>query len=141
MTTNARGRYGLPTASIALGSGRYLTVHRASNILARLRGLLGREPLTPAEGLVIEPCNSIHTFGMGYEIDVVFLSADWRVLAISADLVRGRVAGRLAAARVLELRGGAAAMHDIKVGDLLRCVEGPRAAQACTHPDTARQEG
>ena len=38
----------------------------------RMRGLLGRS-LESGESLWIEPCNSVHTFFMKYDIDVIFL--------------------------------------------------------------------
>ncbi len=48
----------------------------------RTRGLLAHPELAPGEGLVIEPCNSVHTFFMGYPLDVVFASRDATVLGV-----------------------------------------------------------
>lgn len=48
-------------------------VVRPRSFLARARGLLGRPALAPDEGLWLDPCNSIHMFGMRFPIDVVFL--------------------------------------------------------------------
>ena len=48
----------------------------------RTRGLLAHPALGPGEGLVIEPCNSVHTFFMGYPLDIVFASVDATVLGV-----------------------------------------------------------
>jgi uncharacterized membrane protein (UPF0127 family) len=48
-------------------------VSLANTFVARARGLLGREGLVPGEGLVIEPCGSVHTVGMAFPIDVLHL--------------------------------------------------------------------
>lgn len=39
---------------------------------ARMRGLLGRRGLPPGQGLLITPCNAIHTLGMRFAIDARF---------------------------------------------------------------------
>lgn len=41
----------------------------ADGYWTRLRGLIGSKPLEPGEGLLIVPCNSIHTHFMGFPID------------------------------------------------------------------------
>jgi uncharacterized protein len=48
----------------------------------RTRGLLGRDGLGPAEGLLIRRCRSIHTFGMRFAIDAVLLDRRDRVVAV-----------------------------------------------------------
>ncbi|MFH1679746.1 MAG: DUF192 domain-containing protein [Candidatus Eisenbacteria bacterium] len=49
---------------------------------SRLVGLMGRKALAPDEGLVIRPCESIHTMWMRFPIDVVFV--DVRNTAVRA---------------------------------------------------------
>ena len=46
-------------------------------------GLLVRPPLLPGEALWLNPCGGIHTWGMRYPIDVVFLDADHIVLKVA----------------------------------------------------------
>jgi hypothetical protein len=43
----------------------------------RLRGLLGTDDTAPP--VILEPCRAIHTFGMGYAIDVAFVASDGKV--------------------------------------------------------------
>lgn len=54
----------------------------ANTFFRRLKGLLGRNELRPGEALVIEPCNSIHTIGMRFSIDALFLDRESCVVGI-----------------------------------------------------------
>lgn len=84
-------------------------VWRADNPLTRLRGLLGRRPLLDGarEALLLVPCNGVHTFGMGYSLDVVFLDANHHVLGWQADLHPWRAKSWMRAKQTLELATGA----------------------------------
>ncbi|MEW6554489.1 MAG: DUF192 domain-containing protein [Actinomycetota bacterium] len=87
---------------------------------SRRRGLLGTEALLPGSGLLIVPCRQVHTFGMRYAIDVVFVDEAWNVLKV----VRGMKPGRLGAPSIkaraaLELPAGRAAETGTLVGDML----------------------
>lgn len=52
----------------------------ARNMFTRLRGLLGTRSLPEGSGLLIEPCNSVHMFGMLYPLHVVYLDRAHKVL-------------------------------------------------------------
>jgi len=54
----------------------------ADSILTRLIGLLGKRSLGSDSGLWIFPSRGIHTLGMLFDIDVVFLDKDLRVVAL-----------------------------------------------------------
>jgi len=87
---------------------------------SRLRGLLGRGPLEPGQGMLLRPCRQVHTFFMGHTIDVLFLRADGEVLALEAGLRPWRMTPHVGRARcVLELADGGAAAADTRVGDTL----------------------
>ncbi len=90
------------------GSDEYLIpcVQRSTNVLERMRGLLGRPPLAEGEGLLIVPCPSVHTLFMAYPIDLVFLDRDWRVLRLIDSLPPWRMAGASGAYMTLELAAG-----------------------------------
>ena len=45
----------------------------------RNKGLLGRERLSPGEGLWIIPCEAVHTFWMRFPIDLVYLDRKKRI--------------------------------------------------------------
>ena len=57
-------------------------VRVADSILTRLVGLLGKRSLEPDGGLWIYPSRGIHTLGMLFDIDVVFLDKDYKVVAL-----------------------------------------------------------
>lgn len=85
----------------------------------RMRGLLGRPALRRGQGLVIDPCPSVHTFGMGYALDIAFLDSRWRVLKLVRELPPLRWAGCASARATLELPPGALDAAGIAAGDVL----------------------
>ncbi len=54
----------------------------ADSILTRLVGLLGKRSLDPDSGLWIFPSRGIHTLGMLFDIDVIFLDKDYKVVGV-----------------------------------------------------------
>ncbi|MFL6578697.1 MAG: DUF192 domain-containing protein [Povalibacter sp.] len=104
---------------IATSSGIALAtrVSVASSFRARLIGLLSRASLEPDEGLWLEPGGSVHTLGMRFPIDVVFLSDELKVLKVTSSLPPRRFAFAPRRTRyVLELTAGHAARCGIEVG-------------------------
>lgn len=92
----------------------------ATNILSRARGLLWRAPLQAGEGLLIKPCNSVHTFMMGFPIDVVFVNKTNEVVHLISDMKPGRVSPIVKGAHsVIELPVGTIAATQTTPGDLL----------------------
>ncbi len=72
----------------------------------RRTGLLKHTGLAPGEGLWIAPSEGVHTFGMKFPIDVVFLSRSKKILKVRPNMVRGRISLSLMAHSVLELPAG-----------------------------------
>ena len=73
----------LPTAGISneLCARFHLEqVEVARGWWGRACGLLGRRELPAGHGLLLQPCSAIHTLGMRFALDVVFLDAQGRVL-------------------------------------------------------------
>jgi uncharacterized protein len=85
----------------------------------RRQGLLKHESLPAGEGLWIAPCEAVHTFGMKFEIDVVYLSKTKRVVKIREKMAKRRISACLWAHSVLELPAGMAEATGTKVGDQL----------------------
>lgn len=75
----------------------------AARPLARLLGLafLNRERAGP--GLLIPRCRSVHTLGMRFPIEIVFLDRDGREISRRTAVPPGRIVIELRAASVLEL--------------------------------------
>ena len=98
----------------------------AKSMLARMKGLLGRDRLGPGEALWIEPCNSIHTMFMRFAIDAVFLDRDGVVLKRIHGLKPWRASTIVPRARtVIELEVGALARAGLRDGDKLIVQEPP----------------
>ncbi len=92
----------------------------ADSFLARARGLLGRSDLAPGEGLVIRPCNAVHTLGMAFAIDVVYLDAASRVLRVVGNLRPWRLGPVVRGSRVVvELPAGTVAATGTRPGDVI----------------------
>jgi uncharacterized membrane protein (UPF0127 family) len=91
----------------------------AKTVVARMRGLLGRRSLEPGHGLLIVRTSSIHTVGMAFAIDAVFLDRQLRVRSIAADVRPVRIVWRRGSRSVLELPAGEAARVGLRVGSEL----------------------
>lgn len=100
-----------------------LHVRVARGFLARARGLLLRPRLARDQALLIPRCSSIHTFGMAYPIDVVFLDPLGRVVRVVPELEPWRLAVQLGAAAVLELSPGSADKFGIVVGTQMTALQ------------------
>jgi len=86
----------------------------------RLRGLLGRasDDFRNGAGLWIVPCHGVHTLGMGFPIDVVYLDRNSNVVHVESDLRPWRFAPvRMQASSVLELPCHTVAKTDTNIGD------------------------
>jgi uncharacterized membrane protein (UPF0127 family) len=93
----------------------------------RLRGLLGFRSgdFRNGSGLWIVPCHGVHTLGMGFPIDVVYLDRVMTVIHIQHDLQPWRFAVvRTQAASVLELPCRTAAETKTAVGDKIEITIG-----------------
>jgi trehalose synthase len=75
----------------------------ARGVRARLLGLAHLDRERAGAGLLIPRCNSVHTFGMRFALDLVFLDGGGTVLAVRRGLRPRRVAAHRGAAAVLEL--------------------------------------
>jgi uncharacterized protein len=70
---------------------------------ARLLGLAFLDRVEAGEGLLIPRCRSVHTFGMRFALDLVFIAADGRVIELRREVPPGRLVRCRAADSVLEL--------------------------------------
>ena len=96
----------------------------ADSFFARARGLIGRSALAPGEGLVLRPCNAVHTVGMRFPIDVVHLDADSRALRVVGNLRPWRLGPLVWGSRVVvELPAGTARAMGTGQGDEVRLEE------------------
>jgi uncharacterized membrane protein (UPF0127 family) len=76
----------------------------------RLRGLAGlRAPPADGVALLLAPCRSVHTFGMRWPLDLVWLGDGGDVLRIDAGVRPWTVRSCRGARAVVEVRAGGGA--------------------------------
>ncbi len=86
---------------------------------ARSKGLLGRDGLADGEGMWIVPCEAVHTVGMRFAIDLVFINRRQVVKKVRSNVRPWRISGCLRAHSVIELAAGAVAASGTRCGDVL----------------------
>jgi uncharacterized protein len=84
-----------------------LTLIVARSFRERRRGLAKMTPLPAGYGLRILKCNSIHTIGMRFALDLVWLGRDGRVLRVDHDVGPWRMKLCVRARSVVETAAGA----------------------------------
>lgn len=112
----------------------------ADSYLGRLVGLLGRTSrwARPGQGLWIVPSYGVHTIGMLFSIDIVFLDRGNHVVHIEEHVRPFRISKViLKADSVLELPPHTVFRTRTHVGDLLEI--GPLPTPAKSHPELAPQ--
>ena len=98
----------------------------AENAHERTKGLLQRASLPAGELMLIPRCNMIHTFGMRFPIDVIFLDSRGIVKRIVRNLPSNRIAwGGWAARQTLETQSGW--LPEVPLGSSLALERGSRA--------------
>lgn len=83
----------------------------------RRKGLLGRKGLVEGGGLWIVPCESVHTIGMQFPIDLVYLDRRMRVKKVRNSVAAWRMSACLMAHSVLELPSGTIEQTQTRAGD------------------------
>ena len=101
-----------------------LRVAAADNPVARLTGLIGRFRLTSDEGLWMVPSRGVHTFGVLFPLDLIYLDQDHRVIHAVESFPAFSIAPLLRQAEsVLELPTHTIYSSQTQLGDqLLICV-------------------
>ncbi|HEX3031369.1 MAG TPA: DUF192 domain-containing protein [Bacillota bacterium] len=98
----------------------------AYTFFSRLKGLMGRPSLAPGHGLEIRPCNSVHTCFMRFELDLLFLDANRRILHLERAMRPWRLSRIVkGAVMVIELPAGTIAAAGCKEGQLLELLINP----------------
>jgi uncharacterized protein len=89
----------------------------ANTAIDRMIGLMFSSDLSGFDGLLISPTNSIHTFFMRYELDIIFLNKENKVVKIIRNMKPWRMTRMyFKAVKVLEMKGGTLPVY-VNVGD------------------------
>lgn len=91
----------------------------ANTSATRRTGLLKHTSLERGDGLWIAPCEAVHTIGMKFPIDVLFLNKKRQILKIREAMPVWRMSACLRAHSVLELPAGFSKETGTLVGDQL----------------------
>ncbi len=73
---------------------------------SRLLGLVGLAALEPGQALLLPRCRSVHTFGMRFALDLIWLDAKGRVLRTDAAVAPRRLRSCRRAHGVVEAPAG-----------------------------------
>jgi uncharacterized membrane protein (UPF0127 family) len=92
---------------------------------ARRKGLLGRQFLPSDVVLAIAPSNAVHTFGMQFPIDILFVTRDGTVIKRVLSLKARRLSASCRAFAVLEFAAGNLGVAATRTGDRLAVEENP----------------
>jgi uncharacterized protein len=106
-----------------------LNVTLADTHVGRLKGLLGKLRLKGDEGIWIVPSQGVHTMGMLFAIDLIYLDGDNRVIDLQESFGPFRIGPvRITGASVLELPTRTIYSSQTQVGDQL-LIRSPEAMQ------------
>ncbi|MGB0454416.1 MAG: DUF192 domain-containing protein [Bacteriovoracaceae bacterium] len=104
------------------GNPLYNKVRHAKSFTERAFGLMFKESMEDMDALLIEPCRSIHTFFMKFDIDVVFLNRKNEVVKIIRNFRPWRATPiYFKSNKVLEFLGGTL-NSEIEIGDELEII-------------------
>lgn len=93
----------------------------ADRFFSRLKGLMGKNTIEDEEGLLIRPCNSIHTFFMKFNLDIAFIDNNFMVLEIYRDLAPNKLSKIYKKSKfVIESKTGS--LNKLKKGEQIQIV-------------------
>jgi uncharacterized protein len=97
-----------------------LSVTAADTHFSRLKGLVGRIRLRSDEGIWVVPSQGVHTLGVLFSVDLIYLDADFRVIHLIESFGSFRIGPiRASCASVLELSPRTIYASQTQVGDQL----------------------
>lgn len=112
----------MKTIALRTTEGRFIAheVRIACSLASRLLGLARERSLPTRGGLLLSAALGVHTLGMRFAIDVVFLSRQMRVLGVVSVVPPWRVLlAPRGTGRVLELAAGQIAATGLKIGTFI----------------------
>jgi len=83
-----------------------LTVTVARGFVQRTRGLAWRKSIPAGDGVQINRCRSIHTFGMRFSLDLLWLDQQGQAIRVDYDVPPRRLRSCRRASAVVEVVAG-----------------------------------
>ncbi len=113
----------MPIVNTTKGINLQQRVTVAGNFFARLVGLLGTVKPDPQKAFYIDPCMGLHTLGMKYPIDVVFLNSERKVIKLLPNLSPNRITRIMLSAKcAIELPPNTLSRDLFQIGDQLKII-------------------
>jgi hypothetical protein len=96
----------------------------ANTPFKRIRGLLGKKVFLPNQAIILDPCNSVHTFFMRFAVDILFVDKDYKVVKALPDFSPNRIT-RICwhFSRAIELPVGRLKLTNTRTKDQLRLID------------------
>jgi uncharacterized membrane protein (UPF0127 family) len=96
----------------------------ANTPFKRIKGLLGKKVFLPNQAIILDPCNSVHTFFMRFAIDILFVDKDYKVVKVLPKLYPNRIT-RIYwhSRRVIELSAGRLNLSSTQAKDQLQLLD------------------
>ena len=101
-------------------------VEIAATRTTRRRGLLGRDHLEEASAMLLAPCAAVHTAGMRFAIDVVFVDRQGYAVKVVRNLRPWRIALAAGGRAVIEMAAGSLQWGQVVLGDRLYLAPVPK---------------
>lgn len=90
---------------------------RALTFWRRFKGLLFTKSFVCGQGILIKPCSSIHTIGMSYCIDILFVDGKDRVVKTVVGMKPYGIASCAGSVYVIEVPIGTVKRTGTQIGD------------------------
>lgn len=92
----------------------------AKNPFSRMKGLLFTKEILPGKGLCLKPCNGVHSIGMRYAIDVIYLNKAGAIQKIIHDFKPGKLGPvNFKTHQIVEMKAGTLKPLDLTAGEVL----------------------
>ena len=96
----------------------------ANTPFKRIKGLLGKKVFLAKQAIILDPCNSVHTFFMHFALDILFVDKHYKVIKVFHRLNPNRIT-RIYwhSSRVIELPIGSLSLTHTQVQDQLQLLD------------------
>lgn len=95
-------------------------IYLADTFSSRLLGYMFQKKPS-CQSIMFQPCNSIHTFFMKFNIDVLFLNEDMEVVKKIENLKKGKIILPVKEARIV-MEAAAGVLTDVKEGSKINLI-------------------
>ncbi len=110
----------MPVTNLTKKTWLATKVRKADSFLTRLVGLLKRTNLGPEEALWLMPSKGIHTIGMKFPIDVLYVDKNYKVIRADPNMIPYRLGPFVSqSAYVVEMPVGTITNTATEAGDQL----------------------